>query len=116
MMPKSIAATRPSGKREQIALVQIGVEKPVDHRLAKEAADEDRGQSLGIVAGGDQLVALAELDAVEPFQRQHPARGPPPVDVGNVEARLGDHVFLELGGGGGLARADRARGAVHCLK
>jgi hypothetical protein len=32
------------GKREQIALVEVGVEKAVDHRLAQEAADQDRRQ------------------------------------------------------------------------
>ena len=79
------------------------MEIAVDHRLAKEGADEDRGERLGVVAGGDQLVAVVELDPVEPFERQHPPRGPPPVDLGNVEAGLGDHILAELGGRGGLA-------------
>ena len=31
---------------EQIALVKVGVEEAVDHRLAEEGADEDRGEVL----------------------------------------------------------------------
>ena len=75
MIPKSIAASRPSGKREQIALVEVGVEEAVDHRLAEEGADQDRGERLEVVAGGDQRVAVGQLDAVDPFERQHPPRG-----------------------------------------
>ena len=32
------------GQREQIAVVQVGVEESVDDRLAQEGADEDRGE------------------------------------------------------------------------
>ena len=42
-------------QREQISLVQVGVEIAVDHRLAKEGPDQDRGQRLRVVTGGDQL-------------------------------------------------------------
>ncbi len=37
----------PVGQCEQIALVEVGVEEAVDHRLAKEGADQDRGERLG---------------------------------------------------------------------
>ena len=99
----------PVGKREQIALVEVGVEEAVDHRLAKEGADQDRGQRLAVVAGGDQRVAVVQFDPVEPFERQHPPRGAPPVDLGDVEARLGDHVLAQLGG----RRAPRAAGRAR---
>jgi hypothetical protein len=33
------------------------------------------GQGLAIVAGRDQRLAVVELDAVEPFERQDPAGG-----------------------------------------
>ena len=103
----------PVGKREQIALVEVGVEKAVDHRLAQEGADEDRGERLAVVAGGDQRVAVVELDPVEPFERQHPPRGAPPVDLGHVEAGLGDHILAQLGGRGGLAlEVELARGPL----
>ena len=39
------------GQREQIALVEVGVEEAVDHRLAQEGADQDRGERLQVVAG-----------------------------------------------------------------
>ena len=52
--PEIDRADPPVGQCEQIALVEVGVEIAVDHRLAKEGADEDRGERLGVVAGGDQ--------------------------------------------------------------
>ena len=79
------------------------MEIAVDHRLSKEGADQDRGERLGIVAGGNERVAVAQLDPVEPFERQHAARGPPPVDLGDVEAGLGDHIVAQLGRRGALA-------------
>jgi len=91
------------GQGEQIALVKVGVEEAVDHRLAQEGADEDGGERLGVMPGLDQLVALRELDAVDPFERQHPLGGPRPVDLGDVKIGLGDHLVLELGRRGGLA-------------
>ena len=92
------------GQREQIALVEIGVEEAVDHRLAQEGADQDRGQRLEVVAGGDQRVAVGELDAVDPFQRQHPPRRCGVQSIcGHEEAALGDQILAQLGGRGGLA-------------
>ena len=46
---------------------------------------------------------MAQLDPVEPFERQHAPRGPPPVDFGNVEAGLGDHIVAQLGRRGAFA-------------
>ena len=91
------------GKREQIALVQVGVEEAVDDGLAQEGADQGRGQRGEVVAGLDQGLAVGELDAVDPFERHHPPRGPAPVDLRNEEAALGDQILAQLGGGGRLA-------------
>ena len=91
------------GQSEQIALVKVGMEKAVDHRLAKECAHQDRGERLAVVAGGDQRIAVVQFFAVEPLEGQHPPRGAPPVDFGHEEARLGDHVLAQLGGRRGLA-------------
>ena len=103
----------PVGQREQIAVVKVGVEEAVDHRLAKEGADQDRGERLAVLAGRDQRVAVVELDAVEPFERQHAPRGPPPVDLRHVIAGLGDHVLAQLGGRRGLAlQVELARGPL----
>ena len=93
----------PVGKHEQIALVEVGMEEAVDHGLAQEGADEDSGERLRIVAGGDQVGAPGQLDPVDPLERQHPARGPLPVDLGDVEAALRDHILLQLAGAGALA-------------
>ena len=103
----------PVGQREQIAVVEVGVEEAVDHRLAEEGADQDRGKRLAVVAGRDQRLAVVELDPVEPFERQHAPRGAPPVDLGNVIAGLGDHVLAQLGGRGGFAlEVELARGPL----
>ena len=47
-------------------------------------------------------VAVGELDAVDPFERQHPPRGAAPVDLGDEEAALGDQILAQLGGRGRL--------------
>ncbi len=91
------------GEGEEIALVEVGVEEAVDHRLAKEGADQDRRQGLEVVARLDQRIAVVELDAVDPFERQHPPRGPGPVDRGDVEAALRDQILAQLGSGSRLA-------------
>jgi hypothetical protein len=60
-------------QREQISLVQIGVEETVDDCLAKEGAHQVRGKGLEIVAGCDQCVTVSELDPLNPFEGHHPA-------------------------------------------
>ena len=59
MMPKSIAAMRAVGQREQIALVHVGMEEALGDRLAQEGADQRAGERRQVVAGGDQRVAVA---------------------------------------------------------
>ena len=101
------------GKREEIALVEVGVEEAVDHRLAQEGADEDRGERLQIVAGVDQRLAVGELDAVDPFEGEDAPGGAGPVDRGDEEAALGLEILPELGGGGGfLAQVQLAVGPL----
>ena len=113
MIPKSIARDPPVGQREQIAVVKVGVEEAVDHRLAQEGADQGRGERLAVLAGRDQRVAVVELDPVEPFERQHPPRGAAPVDLRDVIAGLGDHVLAQLGRRGGFAlQVELARGPL----
>jgi hypothetical protein len=92
----------PVGKREQIAVVEVGVKEAVDDRLAKESTHQGGGKSLAVVPGVDERVAFVELDALQPFERKHPPGGPAPVDLRNVIAGLGDHILLQLGGGRSL--------------
>ena len=100
-------------QREQVSVMQIGVEEAIDDGLAQEGADEDRGKRLAIMTGGDQRLAIVELDAVEPFERQHTPGGAAPVDLRNVVAGLGDHVLAQLGRRGGLAlQVEFARGPL----
>ena len=105
------------GEREEIAVVEVGVEEAVDHGLAQEGADERRGKRVAIMAGRDQRLAVVELDAVEPFERQHAARGSAPVDLRNIIAGLGDHVFAQFGGRCRLAlQVELARGPLLELR
>src|SRR5215218_11076960 len=54
-------------QREQVPMVEVGVKKTVDHRLAKEGADENGAEHIAIVTRGDQRFTIVELDAVQPF-------------------------------------------------
>ncbi len=51
--------------------MHVGMEKAVAQRLVEEAADDEHGDALGIVAGGDQRVAVADRNAVDPFAGHH---------------------------------------------
>ena len=93
----------PVRQREQVPLMEIGVEEAVDDRLAQERLDQGGGELAGIVPRGDDRGAIRKLDAVDPFQRHHPAGGAPPIDRGHVEAGHRRHVLGQFGGGGGLA-------------
>ena len=90
-------------EREQVSVVEIGMEEAVDDRLPQECAHEDGREGLAIVAGRDQRVAIVELDAVEPFEGEDAASRSAPVDLRDIIAGLGDHVFAELGSRRGLA-------------
>ncbi len=59
---------------EQIAGMQIGVEKPVAHGVQQEALHQRGAERLSVEAGGNQSVAVGNRNAVDPFQRQHAAR------------------------------------------
>ncbi len=93
----------PVGQREEISLVKVGVEEAVDDRLPQEGADQGCRERLAVVPGRNQRVAVVELDPVEPFERQDPARGSPPVDLRHMEVGLGDHILAQLRRGGGFA-------------
>ncbi len=90
------------GQGEEITLVKIGMEEAVDHRLPEEDPDQRSGERLHVMAGLDQLPAVGQLDAVDPFERHHSPGGAGPVDLGHEEAGLGDQVFAELRSGSGL--------------
>ena len=103
----------PVRKREQIAVVEVGVEETVDHRLAQEGADEDRCKRVAVLTGRDQRIAVVELDPVEPFQCEHAACRSPPVDLRYVIARLGDHILAQLRRGCRLTlQVELARGPL----
>ncbi len=63
------------------------------------------------MAGGDDVVALGELDPVDPFEGQHLASGARPIDCGNEVIGLGLHAVGKFGGRGSFAaQIELARG------
>ena len=94
---------RPVGLHEQIALVHVGVKEALGDRLAQEGVDEVRRQGLHVVPRGDQLVAVRNLDALNPIERHHAIRGAVPVDRGHFIGGHRRHRIAELRGRGGFA-------------
>ncbi len=68
--------------------MHIGVEEAVGDRLPQEGVDQARrAMVLDVMAGGDERLAIADLDAVDPVERHHAAVGAVPVDPGDEIAR-----------------------------
>ena len=113
MIPKSIAAIRPSGSANRLPWWRSAWKKPSTTAWRRKARTRIAASASQSWPAATKRVAVVELDPVEPFQRQHPPRGAPPVDVGNVIAGLGDHIFLKLAGRGRLAlEVELARGPL----
>src|SRR3546814_3164400 len=83
--------------------MHVGVEEACRDRLPQESMDERARERRQIVARVDQRLAVGQLDAVDPFERQHAPRGALPIDRGDVILRLGLHHLREFGRRGGLA-------------
>ena len=58
--------------------------------------------TVGIVAGGDDGVAVADRNAVDPLEREHALGGAVPVDGGRAIAGIVGEVLAQLLGGGGF--------------
>jgi len=74
-------------------------------------------QCAAVLPRFDQCLAIVEFDPVEPFERQHPPRGPAPIDLRHVITGLGDHVLPELGRRRGLSlEVELSRGPLLELR
>ena len=87
---------------EQIALMHVGVEKAVAHRVAQEAADHRQSESLEIEPASGERRVIADRRAVDPFERQHALGGAPPVDGRGANAFAGLDIVGHFRNGRGL--------------
>ena len=90
------------GIDEQIAGMHVGVEKAVAQRVAQEALNHIAAERRQVEAARFERGAVVERRAVDPFQRQHFARGAVPVDGRHAEVRIVLGVLGHLGSGGGF--------------
>ena len=91
-------------QREQISLMQVGMEKAVRDRLPQKGVHQYPRQHRQIIARLHQRGAVRQLDPVDPFDRQHAAGGTRPIDRRNDEIRLRGHAFGQFGRRRRLAR------------
>ena len=71
---------------EEVALVHIGVKIPMADRLGQEGNHQPASQFGQVNPAGVQRGAVADLDPVDPLNRQDPAVGAVPVDPGDAIA------------------------------
>jgi hypothetical protein len=107
---------RAIGFHEQVALVHVGMEIAAADRLREEGQHQAAGHFLAIVAGRVDRFQVADLDAVDPVERHHPAIGAVPVDAGHAIAGKGMHGIGQFRSAGGLAaQVHLARGPARKL-
>jgi hypothetical protein len=85
------------GVNEQIAGMHVGVEESVAQRVAQEALDHVAAERRQIEALGFERGAVVERRAVDPFQRQHLARGAVPVHRRHPEILVVARILRHLG-------------------
>ncbi len=73
------------GVDEQIAGMHVGVEEAVAQRVAQEALDHVAAKRRQVEALGRKRGVVVERRAVDPFEREHFARGAVPVDAGHAK-------------------------------
>ena len=90
---------QPVGRgREQIALVQVGVEHPVVQGLGQEGAGELGGQGRAVQALLVERSRIGQGHALGPGQGQHPLAHPVPDHLGRAHIGVARHHLAELAG------------------
>ncbi len=105
---------------EQVSGMHVGVEEAVAHGVAQEGLDDVAAELRQVESPGAQRRLIVERRAVDPFEREHVARGAVPVDRGHAEARIVLGVLGHLRQRGRLEPQvhldrDRARQRLHHL-
>ena len=102
MMPKSTATSRPSSSTNRLPGCMSAWKKPSRKRVAQEALDHLAAERRQVEALGFERGAVVERRAVDPFQREHLARGAVPVHRRHAEVGVLARVLRHLGQRGGL--------------
>ena len=87
---------------EGVAAMHVGMEEAVAEHLVEEGLGGLAHDDVGIVAGGDDGVAVADRDAVDPLLGHHPLRGAVPVDRRRAIVGIVAEVLAQLLRGGGF--------------
>ena len=82
--------------------MHVGVEEAVTEHLVEERLGRLLHNEVGIVAGGDDGVAVADRNAVDPLKGQHALGGAVPVDRGRAVAGIVGEVLAQFLGRRGL--------------
>ena len=88
MMPKSTATMRAVGVDEQVARMHVGVEEAVAQRVAQEGLHQRAAERRQVEPARCERGAVGQRRAVDPFEREHVARGALPVDRRHAEVRI----------------------------
>src|SRR3546814_661689 len=91
------------------------MEESIRNRLTQESVHQTGSNGGHVMPSRDQSLTVGNLDAVNPFERQHAPGGTVPVNGGNDIARLRHHRCGQLRSGCGLsAQIKLTRGpALH---
>ncbi len=81
---------------EQIAGMHVGVEEAVAQRVAQEGLDHRARELLEIEPLGLEPGAIGERGRLDPFEREHVARGEVPIDRRHAEIRIVPGVVRHL--------------------
>ena len=74
------------GGNLQIALMHVGVKKPVPQRVAQEHLQHARAQNAAVVPGGVDGFVVGQIDPLGPIHRHHPPRRQAPQDARHRDA------------------------------
>ena len=81
---------------EEIALVHVGMEKAVAHRMQQEGLDHLCAEPLHVVARIGKRGAVGSGNALDPLHRHDALRGALPVDLRHAETGVFRRVLRHL--------------------
>ena len=114
MMPKSTATRLPSSSTNRLPGCMSAWKKPSRSAWRRKVWITARASALKVEALGGEPRAVGQRRAVDPFEREHVARGAVPVDRRHAEIRIVLGVLRHLGKRGGFEpqiHLDRDRAA-----
>ena len=76
------------GVDEQVARMHVGMEEAVAQRMAQEGLHQRAAERRQVEPAGCERRAVGQRRAVDPFEREHLARGAFPVDRRHAEVGI----------------------------